>query len=325
MLRAGAFHLKQPTHKMNDTTIIHIGIDVSKEHLDCDLHGKPLRLPNSNAGASTLLRKLADHAAPIQVNLEATGCYTRPLVRACLAAGVPVALINPRHIRSYARAAGQLAKTDEIDARIITAYARHFNPTCLGGEWLERDRLAQYHRRLEVLIQTRASRKTSMDHYEDAWLRSEIRREIAALDKRIGTITKAIDSIIDNDPVLAEKRRLMERTTGVGPATSRTLAVTFPELGTLNRGQAAALAGLAPMNRDSGAGRGKRCIQAGRAKPRRALYLAALTAAYRNPMFSAYFKRLREAGKPVKVALTAVARKLLIHLNTELKSCHQIT
>lgn len=326
MLRAGAFHLKQPNRKMNTTTI-HIGIDVSKEHLDCDLHGKPLRLPNTTAGTSALLRKLAaihpDQA--VQVNLEATGCYTRPLVRACLAASVPVALINPRHIRSYARAAGQLAKTDKIDARIITAYARHFAPPCLGPEWLERDRLAQYHRRLEVLIQTRASRKTSMDHYADAEIRAEIRREVAALDKRIATVTKSIDSIIANDPVTVEKRRLMERATGVGPATSRTLAVTFPELGTLNRKQAAALAGLAPMNRDSGAGRGKRCIQAGRAKPRRALYMAALTAAYRNPMFSPYFKQLRERGKPVKVALTAVARKLLIHLNTELKSCHQIT
>jgi transposase len=327
MLRAGAFHLKQPTHKMNETTIIHIGIDVSKEHLDCDLHGKPLRLPNSNAGASTLLRKLMAirPEQAVQINLEATGCYTRVLVRACLGASVPIALINPRHIRSYARAAGQLAKTDEIDARVITAYARHFSPPCLDGKWLERDRLAQYHRRLDVLIQTRASRKTSMDHYSDASLRAEIRREIAALDKRIATITEAIDSIIGNDPVLLEKRRRMEKTTGIGPATSRTLAVTFPELGTLNRQQAAALAGLAPMNRDSGAGRGKRCIQAGRAKPRKALYMAALTAAYRNPMFSAHFRQLRERGKPVKVALTAIARKLLIHLNTELKSCHQIT
>lgn len=312
---------------MNHTTTIHIGVDVSKEHLDCDLHGKPMRLPNTTAGATTLLRKLTASRPEqaVQINLEATGCYTRLLVRACLEASMPVALINPRHIRNYARAAGQLAKTDEIDARVITAYARHFSPPCLDGKWLERDCLAQYHRRLDVLIQTRASRKTSMDHYSDAWLRAEIRREIAALDKRIATITKAIDKMIEKDALLLEKRSKMEKTTGIGPATSRTLAVTFPELGTLNRQQAAALAGLAPMNRDSGAGREKRCIQAGRDKPRKALYMAALTAAYRNPMFSPHFKQLRERGKPVKVALTAIARKLLIHLNTELKTCHQIT
>lgn len=312
---------------MNHSDTLHTGVDVSKAHLDCDINGKPLRLPNTPEGASSLLSKIAElhGAAPIQVNLEATGCYTRALVRTCLAASVPVALINPRHIRSYARAAGQLAKTDQIDARVITAYARHFSPQNLGEEWTKHDKLAQYHRRLEVLIQTRASRKASMDHYADTWLRAEIRREISALDKRIATLTTAIDTIIANDSLLLEKRQKMELTLGVGPATSRTLAITFPELGTLNRKQVAALAGLAPMNRDSGAGRGKRCIQAGRAKPRKALYMAALTAAYRNPMFSTPFQELRQRGKPVKVALTAIARKLLIHLNTELKSCYQIT
>lgn len=307
-------------------SVLHVGVDVSKEHLDCHLHGKPLRLPNTTAGAKSLLQKIhGPQSNPVQINLEATGCYTRVLVRACLAASLPVAIINPRHIRSYARAAGQLAKTDEIDARVITAYAQHFSPPCLEPQWLEHDRLAQYHRRLESLIKTRASRKTSLDHYDDAWLKAEIKREIAALDRRIATLTKTIDALIAEDVMLEQKRRLMERTTGVGPATSRSLAVTFPELGTLNRQQAAALAGLAPINRDSGGGRGRRCIQAGRAKPRRALYMAALTAAYRNPMFSGHFKQLRERGKPVKVALTAVARKLLIHLNTQLKSCQKKT
>jgi len=303
---------------------IDIGIDVSKEHLDIDLFGRPLRVKNTLQGLKDLFTKIATHQSSehIRISLEATGSYTRLLVVNCLKERIPVSIINARLVRNYARASGQLAKTDTIDAKIITQYSQTFNPPCLSLDWEEQERLQQYHKRLDVLIQSRASRKTSLEHYSDSGIRAEIKREIKALDKRIETYIKTIDSIIADDTELEEKRAKMEQIIGVGPATSRSLICTFPELGTLNRKQAAALAGLAPMNRDSGGFRGKRCIQAGRAKPRKALYMAALTAAYRNPLFSEYFKSLRERGKPMKVALTAVARKLLIHINTQLKTAH---
>ena len=305
---------------------IHIGIDVSKLTLDVDLRGQHLQVKNSPKGFAKLFSevlKIADFSM-IQISVEATGCYTRGLVTACLETGLPIALLNARLVRSYARAAGQLAKTDKIDAIIITRYAEVFEPPVLNESWIENERLLQFHQRLESLIATRAKRKTSLDHYQDPSIRAEIKREILALTRRIETYIRDIDLLIESHSGLVEKRQKMETITGIGPATSRTLIITFPELGSLNRKQASALAGLAPMNRDSGAGRGKRTIQAGRAKPRKALYMAALTAAYRNPMFSDHFKQLRARGKPVKVALTAIARKLLIYLNTQLKTPSEI-
>jgi transposase len=304
---------------------LEIGVDLGKQSFDASINGSCRTWPNTPAGINRFLKHLQSLNRPVRVSCEATGGYTRRLVVTCLHQGIPIALLNARSVRAFARATGCLAKTDRIDAGIIARHAATFDPPTLDAAWEREERLRQFHQRLDALIDARARRRTSLEYYDDPEIRAEIKREITALGKRIETYQARIDHHIAEDATLARKREIMRRTIGVGPATSTTLAVTFPELGTLNRKQAAALAGLAPMNRDSGAARGRRTIQAGRSKPRKALYMAALTAAHRNPMFIPQYQQLIARGKPVKVALCAIARKLLVHLNTQLKEATQNT
>ncbi|MFV0416702.1 MAG: transposase [Chthoniobacterales bacterium] len=192
-------------------------------------------------------------------------------------------------------------------------------PPTLEIKWIEEEKHKQIHQRMQALISQRARTKASLEFYSEASILKEIRSEIMRLTSKIEKYQKTIEEHLTEDPNLKKKSQILQQVTGIGPAVSSTLLITFPELGTLNGKQAAALAGLAPMNRDSGAMRGRRTIQAGRRKPRQALYMAALTAAYRNPMFQPFYQDLKTRGKPTKVALCAVARKLLIHLNTLLK------
>lgn len=300
-------------------TYLEAGVDLGKETFDAAIGDTCRTWPNSKAGITRFLDHLDSLSQPVRVSCEATGGYPRLLILGCLDRGVPVALLNARNVRCFARATGRLAKTDAIDARIIARHAATFDPPILDSSWKYQERLRQFHQRLDSLIGSRARCKASLEYYSDPLIRAEIRREIAALTKRIGSYQTQIATVIEQDEALRGKRDILTRTSGIGPAVSTTLLITFPELGTLNRKQAAALAGLAPMNRDSGAARGRRTIQAGRAKPRKALYMAALTASHRNPMFIPQYKQLIDRGKPVKVALTAIARKLLVHLNTQLK------
>ena len=298
-----------------------IGVDVSKAFLDSFQAGSQKRIPNSTTEIRRWLRALAA-TGPVRVSAEATGCYTRELVGVCLDLGIPISLLNPRNVRSFAKAKGQLAKTDKIDARLIAEYASAFDPPALDEGWPARDELRQLHCRLQQLIASRAKRRTSLEQYHSKTIRAEVKREIVALSKRIETYQATIDEMIRSCQ-LQQRREIMEKTIGIGAATSATLLIHLPELGQLNRREAAALAGLAPMNRDSGAGRGRRTIQAGRSEPRKALYMAALTAAHRNPDFMSFYSRLRDQGKPVKVCLVAVARKLLIQINSNLKNLPQ--
>lgn len=298
-----------------------VGVDVSKLKLDFAYRDRVFTVPNTDAGIARLLGRA--ETPGVRVSLEATGAYTRKLIKACLKRGIPVSLLNARHVRNYARAGGQLAKTDAIDARVIGAYSKDYDPPALGQEWVEQEALQQNHKRLDGLIATRAERKTSLEYYSEPDIRAEIRREISALTRRIDSYKQKIALVIAADTAKQHDKEAMETISGVGIATSTALIVHLPELGTLNRREAAALAGLAPMNRDSGKARGRRTIQAGRGEPRKALYMAALTAAHRNPTFAPFYQSLRARGKPVKVALTAVARKLLILINTTLKNLRQ--
>ena len=298
---------------------IEVGVDLGKLSFDASIRGHGSTWPNTPAGIRRFLDHLDSLGAPVRVSCEATGAYTRRLILACLKRGTPIALLNARNVRAFARSTGRLAKTDRIDAGVIARFAETFDPAVLDPSWIRQERLHQFHQRLDALIDSRARRRTSLEYYDDPAIRAEVKREIAALTRRIESYQDAIDHFIGQDEAIRRKRELLTRTTGIGPAVSMTLVVTFPELGTLNRKEAAALAGLAPMNRDSGAARGRRTIQAGRSKPRKALYMAALTAAHRNPMFAPHYQQLIARGKPVKVALCAIARKLLIHLNTQLK------
>lgn len=303
----------------HSSDFLEAGVDLGKASFDAAIADTCRTWPNTPGGVRSFLDELQRTERAIRVSCEATGGYTRLLVTACLQRRIPVSLLNARNVRSFARATGRLAKTDRIDARMIARHAATFHPPVIDGQWIEQDRLKQFHQRMQALIESRARCKASLEYYSEPSIRAEIRREIAALTRRIGSYEAAIRKSIEADDAMRRKSERLREVIGVGPSVSATLLVTFPELGTLNRRQAAALAGLAPMNRDSGAARGRRTIQAGRSKPRRALYMAALTAAHRNPMFMPFYQQLIHRGKPVKVALTAVARKLLVHLNTILK------
>lgn len=302
---------------------IEVGIDLSKDKLDVALNGKIIAVSNDTKGINTLFSKLSALQEPYRLNCEATGPYSRLLVGLSLKGKIPISIVNPRAVRSFARAAGQLAKTDQIDALLIARYAKTFNPELVGDAWFGKMRLSQFLQRIDFLTATRARCKASLDSYDDPEILKEIRREISALDKRIETYQAKIDREISQNKELNARREKLKEIKGVGENTSTTLVITMPELGSMNRKEVAALFGLAPMNKDSGKVTGKRMIKHGRSRPRRALYMAALSACRHHPTLSQYYKKIRENGKPAKVALVAIARKLAIMLNTSLKVSSQ--
>ena len=231
---------------------------------------------------------------------------------------MPVAVINPRQVRDFARASGQLAKTDRIDARLLAVFGLRMQPQvrALPDEAaLElRDKLA----RRDQLIEMRVAEKNRRFRAPTRIKRS-IDAHLAFLDKAIQTLDKDLDDHLRGSPAWVEKVKLIEAVTGVGPQTVRRLLIDLPELGTLDRHGIAKLVGVAPMNRDSGTFKGKRMIWGGRVKVRNTLYMAALSASRFNAPLKAFFARLTAAGKPRKVALVAVARKLLTILNAMLR------
>ena len=302
---------------------LEVGIDLSKDKLDVVLPSGLVSFSNDSKGVINLFQKLKTLSEPYRLSCEATGPYSRLLVSCCLKRRIPISIVNPSAVRNLARASGKLAKTDELDARLIARYSKTFNPPLLDDSWFTRIKLSQLLQRIDFLTATRARCKASLDSYQDPKILADIRREIRALDKRIEAYQTQIDAEISSNAMLQQRRDLMLQHKGVGPITSTALIVTLPELGSLNRKEVAALCGLAPINRDSGRTSGKRRIQAGRSRPRRALYMAALSASKHHPSLSEHYRQLREHGKPAKVALTAIARKIAIMLNTSLKLCSQ--
>ena len=228
-------------------------------------------------------------------------------------------MLTPSMVKSFIRAQGRFAKTDKIDAINIAQYSNYFQPKTLGKQWLDFDGVKQLYRRMKSLKEAQASNKTSIDKYDDSTIKLEIKREIAAQEKRIKNYQKKIDEHIEANTNLSLKRTIMESVKGVGRATSTALLIHIPELGTLNRKQVSALAGLAPQHNESGTYKGKRVIKGGRKGVRTSLYMAAVSACLRNELFSGFYKSLKAKGKAGKVAVIAVARKLLIYLNTLLK------
>ena len=296
-----------------------LGIDISKAKLDLFWRGKHWCVTNDAEGISSLLRWVR-RTGCLRACCEATGAYGRTLVGFFVAAGVEISVANPRAVRDFARAQGKLAKTDRIDAQLISAYADAMDPAPANAAMLEAGRLAQWHTRLRAIVELCAAQKATLDHYDEPVIRREIGSMIKVLEGRIERYERQMLEQINADPDLAARFGTLQQTPGVGRRTALALVTTLPELGSLNRAQAAALAGLAPFNRDSGTWRGRRTIHGGRAAARRALYMAALVASRYNPILKAFYQRLRDSGKGGKLALTAVARKLLIHLNSQLKT-----
>jgi transposase len=297
-----------------------VGIDVSKDTLD--VHVLPsagaFGLPNDPDGIARLAARLSA-APPELVVLEATGGLEYAAAAALAAAGLAVAVVNPRQARDFARATGRLAKTDKIDAATLALFAQRVRPQPrpLPDESArEFEALLQRRRQL---LEMRSAEQNRLGGATATKVRASLQAHIDWLSRQLGKVDEELAAAVQASPVWRVKDELLQSIKGVGPALSLTLLAALPELGTLNRQQVAALAGLAPLNRDSGKLRGKRSVVGGRAEVRGVLYMAALSAARYNPQLREFSERLRGAGKAAKVRLVAVARKLLTIANAVLR------
>lgn len=291
------------------------GIDVSKSTLDLGIWGenRVVQFSYNEAGLRQLVTVLQDYEL-CRVVIEATGDLEKQLVAALVVAGLPVAVVNPKRVRDFARAAGQLAKTDRLDALVLAQFAATFQPTVYQAQSSEADQLSAWTRRRKQLVEMVAAEKNRL-HTAHGSVREQIEAHIRWLEEEIKVLDEQIAGLIQTDAKWQETGHLLHSVPGVGPVTAFTLLAELPELGTLNRQQIAALVGVAPLNHDSGRRRGKRRVVGGRAAVRRVLYMAALTATRCNPVIKAFYQRLVAAGKEKKVALTACMRKLVVILN----------
>lgn len=297
-----------------------VGIDVAKAHLDVHVRptGATFTLANEPADIADLVSRLAP-LQPTLVVLEATGGLEYAVAAALAAAGLAVAVVNPRQTRDFARALGRLAKTDTLDAGVLAEFAERVRPTPRPLPDATARAFEALLLRRRQLLEMRAAEQNRLAGATAAPVRASLQAHIAWLSKQLARVDQDLSAAVQASPVWRAKDELLQSIKGIGPAVSQTLLATLPELGTLTRQQIAALAGLAPLNRDSGQRKGQRCIGGGRAEVRSLLYMAALSAARFNPALHAFSKRLQQAGKAVKVRLVAVARKLLTIANAVLR------
>jgi transposase len=297
-----------------------VGIDVSKDVLD--LHARPTgetdRVANDPDGVASITTR-ADVRAAALVVIEATGGYEHPVAAALAAAGVPVAVVNPRQVRDFAKATGRLAKTDALDAAVLAHFAEAVRPAPRPLPDADARRLAELLDRRRQLLGMRAMESNRLAQATDRNVRRDIADHVRWLDGRIDRADRDLAAAVEASPVWRANDDLLRSIKGIGPVVSRTLLAEFPELGTLTRQQVAALAGVAPMNRDSGRRTGRRFIAGGRAGVRTAVFQAALSARRHNPALKAFADRLAAKGKAAKVVLIAVARKLLVIANAVLR------
>jgi transposase len=301
-----------------------IGVDVAKDDFVVAVEGTAgsKSYPNNDRGFRDLLKDLSG-IAPERIVLEATGGYERRLVASLGGAALPVVVINPRQVRDFAKSTGQLAKTDRIDAHVLASFASKIRPDLKPLPTEEQEELRALLARHEQLMQMLVAEKSRLLQAEGQGrhaLRKKIRHHIKFLEREITLLDSDLDDTLKKSDLWREKDDLLQSVPGVGKVTSRSLLGLIPELGTVSAGQAAKLAGLAPLNRDSGKYRGSRHISGGRARARSVLYMATLAATRCNPVVKQWYQRLLTAGKPKKVALVACMRKLLVVLNQMLKT-----
>lgn len=290
------------------------GIDVSKAYLDLALHeeGPVERYANTPAGIADLLARLVSCPPPL-IAVEATGGYELAVLKAAQHAGLCVALVNPRQVRSLARAQGRLAKTDALDARVIAAFANFARP--LPQIRADHQAFLALVARRRQLIEMGSAEKNRLEHADEV-TQGLIREHLTFLKAQLAVLDEAIALAIQSDDAMVQKQAILTSVPGVAQLTAAVLLAELPELGQIDNKKIAALVGVAPINRDSGTLRGQRHIGGGRPSVRCALYMATLSATRHEPSIKAFYNRLREAGKRPKVALVASMRKLLIILNT---------
>lgn len=293
------------------------GVDVSKAALDLCIRplGFERSFPNDRKGQKALLRALLDRPVALVV-LEASGGYERAALAVLAEAGLPVFRADPKRVRRYAQAAGVLAKTDRLDARVLADFARDLRPALRPLPERALLELAELVQRRAQLVELKGVEDNRIETANAPEALRSIEAVVAALEGEIGRVEAEIARRIAARPDWEARVRLLASVPGVGDVTSQTLLAELPELGSLGRGEIASLAGLAPFARESGALKGKRFIRGGRASVRKALYMAALVAVRWNPVLKAFYERLLAKGKPKKLALTACMRKLLVILNS---------
>ena len=296
-----------------------VGLDVAKAQLDMALRptGERWALTNDDFGIAALVERL-QAVQPNLIVLEATGGYQRAVVAALAAAGLPVAVVNPRQARDFAKATGQLAKTDALDARALAHFAEAVRPTPRPLPGAQADELRALLARRRQLVAMRTAEQNRLGNAPPR-LQTDIQAHITGLNTRLTALDDNLATTLRASPVWREREEWLRSVPGMGPVCTRTLRLDLPELGTLSRQRLAALVGVAPFNRDSGTLRGSRTIWGGRSHVRATLYMRALVAVRYHPVLKAFDNRLRAAGKVAKVALTACMRKLLTILNAMMK------
>lgn len=301
------------------STSQYVGIDVAKRHVDVAVRPGTThwRVANQEQDIATLVARLQE-LQPDLVVLEATGGFERLVTAALAASHLPVAVVNPRQVRDFAKASGKLAKTDTLDAQTLAHFAEAVHPTPRPlPDQQAQELAATLERRQQVIVMLTAEKNRR--HLATDPMRERIEAHITWLATELAELDQSLDRTIQQSDLWRERDARLQSVPGIGPVVSFTLLAELPELGTLTRQQLAGLVGVAPFHCDSGERRGKRRVWGGRARVRTTLYLATLVASRYNPVIRAFYERLLHAGKPKKVALTACMRKLLTILNAMLQ------
>lgn len=298
----------------------YVGIDVAKAVLDVVMgsDGELVQVENNEGGVAQLLMLLKE-ATPALVVLEATGGYESLVAGAIAAQGIPVAIINPRQVRDFAKATGVLAKTDRIDARVLARFAEAVKPEPRPLPTAEARELQEFLSRRRQIVDMLTMEKNRLSISATERMKKGIRKHIAWLEEALRRANDDIDTAVRNSPAWREQEDLLRSVPGIGPVSARTMLAELPELGTLNRKKIAALVGVAPLNRDSGTMQGTRTCWGGRAAIRQVLYMAAVSAIRCNPVIRRTYKALVARGKKPKVALVACMRKLLTILTAMIR------
>lgn len=305
---------------MEHSTPVTAGVDIGKDHLDACLHpgGSERRFSNDAKGHRALIAWLAPHVIA-RVVYEATGAYHRAVERALAQAGLSLAKVNPRQARRFAEATGRLAKTDRCDAAMLARLGALLEPPVRAVPTPLLGTMCELHGARQALIKDRTAALNRQKTLTATLLKRQVLQRLRQIEAQLAAVDAELDTLCAADPDLDRRRAILASIPGIGAVTAVALLIAMPELGSLEPGPAASLAGLAPIARDSGQSRGRRFIRGGRASLRQALYMPALVATRFNPDLRAKYQALRAAGKPPKLALTAVMRKLLLLANALLR------
>jgi transposase len=306
---------------MSELTADTVGVDISKDFLDANIHpsGAAKRFSNDTKGHRALITWLQGRQVE-RVVFEATGAYHRTFERTLAAAGLPMAKINPRQARRFAEATGMLAKTDAIDAAMLARFGALLTPQTREPVSQTIDEMKELHNARAALVKDRTATLNRQKQMLSAILKRLATQKLKQIERQLATIDTALCALRDADAALKARFDILVSIPGIGAATALAMLIEMPEIGTMDNPQAASLAGLAPVARDSGNWRGKRSIRAGRAGFRQAIYMPALVATRFNPDFKAKYQAMITAGKPAKVAITAIMRKLVVLANALLKA-----